>query len=49
MAGCFDELASVREMLYRRYDDIESGRVKPASGEAFFENLRQHNEALLDP
>lgn len=48
MAGYFDELARVREMLDRRYDDIESGRVKPIGGEEFFERLRQREEALLN-
>jgi hypothetical protein len=48
MAGYFDELARVRGMLDRRYDDIESGRVKPVGGEEFFEHLRQREEALLD-
>jgi predicted transcriptional regulator len=48
MAGYFDELARVREMLDRRYDDIDSGRVKPIAREAFFDNLRQREEALLD-
>jgi hypothetical protein len=48
MAGYFDELARVREMLDRRYDDIDSGRVKPVGGEAFFDKLGQREEALLD-
>jgi predicted DNA-binding protein len=47
MAGYFEELAEVRDMLDRRYDDIKSGKVKPIGGEAFFESLRQHEEALL--
>ncbi len=29
MAGYVGELLQVREMLNRRYDDLESGRVKP--------------------
>jgi len=29
VAGYFDELAHAREMLDRRFDDLESGRVKP--------------------
>ena len=29
MAGYFDELASVREMLDKRYDELKNGRVKP--------------------
>jgi hypothetical protein len=31
--GLFDELAYTREMLDRRYDDLESGRVQPIDGE----------------
>ena len=30
-----------------RYDEIKSGPVKPIDGEAFFESLRQREEALL--
>jgi predicted DNA-binding protein len=47
MAGYFDELAQVRGMLDSRYDDIKSGQVTPIDGEAFFESLRQREEAWL--
>ena len=47
MAGYFDELAHVREMLDNRYDDLKSGKVKPIDGEGFFESLRQREEELL--
>jgi predicted DNA-binding protein len=47
MAGYLEELADVRDMLDSRYDDIKSGKVKPIDGEAFFESLRQREEALL--
>ena len=47
MAGYFEELAQVRAMLDDRYDEIKSGRVKPIDGEAFFESLRQREDALL--
>jgi hypothetical protein len=47
MAGYFDELAHVREMLDSRYDDLKSGEVKPIDGEAFFESLRQREEEFL--
>ena len=47
LAGYFEELAQVREMLDSRYDDIKSGQVQPIDGEAFFESLRQREEALL--
>jgi hypothetical protein len=45
--GYFDEIAQVREMLDSRYDDLESGRVKPIDGEEFFENLRRREDELL--
>ena len=32
MAGYFAELASVRETLDSRYDDLKSGKVKPIPG-----------------
>jgi predicted transcriptional regulator len=47
MAGYLQDLAQTREMLDSRYDDIKSGRVKPISGEAFFERLQQREEELL--
>ena len=47
VAGYVDELASVREMLDGRYDDVKSGRVKPVDGEAFFEQLRQREDERL--
>jgi len=37
--GLYDELAHTREMLDRRYDEMESGKVKPIPGdevEAYF-------------
>src|SRR5262249_8957040 len=43
----FEELTQVRGMLDSRYDDIKSGQVQPIDGEAFFESLRQREEALL--
>ncbi len=45
--GYFDELASTRETLDSRYDDLESGRVKPIDGETFFESLRRREDELL--
>ena len=47
LIGYFEELAQVRAMLASRYDEIKSGQVKPIDGEAFFESLRQREEALL--
>jgi len=36
----YDELADVRTTLDRRYDDLESGRVKPLDGKEVFARLR---------
>jgi hypothetical protein len=47
LIGYFEELAQVRAMLDSRYDEIKSGQVKPIDGEAFFESLRQREDALL--
>ena len=40
MAGYFDEVLQVREMLNSRYDDLKSGRVKPIDGEEAFARLK---------
>ena len=40
LAAYLEEVASVRETLDGRYDDLTSGRVKPVDGEAVFERLR---------
>ena len=45
VAGCFDELAHTREMLDRRFDDLESGRVKPIDGEEAYRLLVHKTEA----
>ena len=42
--GLFDELAQTREMLDRRYDDLESGRVKPIDGEAAYRQLMEKTD-----
>ena len=47
LAGYLEEVATVRQTLDSRYDDLKSGRVKPIDGEAFFETLRQREEDLL--
>lgn len=49
IAGYVDELGETREMLDSRYDDLKSGRVKSIDGEAFFESLRQREDALPNP
>ena len=43
--GYFDELAYTREMLDRRYDDLESGRVKPIPGDGVISRLRAKSAA----
>ena len=44
MAGYLQELAGVRNMLDSRYDDIQSGRVKPMDGEEALARLRRKSE-----
>jgi len=46
IAGYLAEVVEVRNTLDERYDDIQSGRVKPIDGEAFFEGLRRSEDAL---
>ena len=43
--GYFDELAHTREMLDRRYDDLDSGRVNPIDGEEAYRRLMERTEA----
>ena len=43
--GYFDELANAREMLDRRFDDLESGMVKPIDGEEAYRRLREKTDA----
>jgi SHS2 domain-containing protein len=38
--GLYDELADVRATHDRRYDDLESDRVKPLDGKAVLARLR---------
>ena len=49
MAGYLLELASVREMLDNRYDDIKSGRVKPVDGEEALAELRRKSKDRRSP
>jgi predicted transcriptional regulator len=44
MAGYLQELSQAREMLDSRYDDLNSGRVKPLDGEEAFADLRRKSE-----
>jgi len=48
MAGYTAELVQTREMLNNRYDDLNSGRVTPIDGEAFFEGLRKREDEPLN-
>jgi len=45
VASYFDEMAHTREMLDRRFDDLESGRVKPIDGEEAYRRLMEKTEA----
>jgi predicted transcriptional regulator len=44
VVGYFDELAHTREMLDRRFDDLESGRVNPIDGEDAYRRLLEKTE-----
>jgi len=43
--GYFDELAQTRQFLDRRYEDLESGKVKLVSGEEVMAHLRAKSAA----
>jgi len=43
--GYVDELAQAREMLDRRFDEMESGRVQPIDGEEAYRRLMEKTEA----
>jgi predicted transcriptional regulator len=45
MAGYFDELVQVHDMLDSRYDDIESGKVKLITGDEMIARLREKSAA----
>ena len=45
LAGYFDELARVRGLLDSRYDDLESGRVTPLSGEQVVAHFNNRSAA----
>ena len=45
VTGYFDELAHTRELLDRRFGDLESGRVKPIDGEEAYRRLMEKTEA----
>ena len=39
--GYFDELSQTREMLDRRFDDLESGSVQPINGDEAYRRLME--------
>jgi hypothetical protein len=43
--GLFDELAYTRELLDRRYDEMESGKVEGIDGEDAYRRLMEKTEA----
>jgi predicted transcriptional regulator len=45
VADFFDDLAVTRETLDSRYDDLESGRVKPIPGDEVIARLRAKSAA----
>jgi predicted DNA-binding protein len=46
LGGYLEEVASVRQTLDARFDDLKNGRVKPIDGEAAFRKLREKSERL---
>ena len=45
LVGYFDEVTHMREILARRFDELESGRVKPIDGEEAYRLLMEKTEA----
>jgi len=43
--GLYDELAYTREMLDRRYDEMESGKVRGIDGEEAYRRLMEKTQA----
>ena len=44
VAGLYDELAYTREMLDRRYDEMESGKDKGIDGEEAYRRLMEKTQ-----
>ena len=44
MAGYLAELAAVRGILDRRYDDVKEGRAKLIDGEEAFDRIRRKSD-----
>ena len=45
VSNFFDELTFTRQTLDRRFDDLESGKVKPIPGDEVFARLRARSAA----
>lgn len=45
VVGLYDELAYTREMLDRRYDEMESGKVRGIDGEEAYRRLMEKTQA----
>jgi hypothetical protein len=45
IVGLYDELACTREMLDRRYDEMESGKVQGIDGEEAYRRLMEKTQA----
>jgi predicted transcriptional regulator len=45
LAGLFDELAYTRELLDRRYDEMETGEVQGIDGEEAFRRLLEKTQS----
>jgi hypothetical protein len=46
--GLYDELACTREMLERRYDEMESGKAQGIDGEEAYRRLMENTQARRD-
>jgi predicted transcriptional regulator len=45
VVGLYDELAYTREMLDRRYDEMESGKVQGIDGDEAYRRLMERTQA----
>jgi predicted DNA-binding protein len=49
VVGYFDELSQVREMLDRRYDEMQSGKVEGIDGEEAYQRLMEKTQVRRQP
>lgn len=49
VAGYFEELTQIREMLNHRYDDLKSAGVKPISGDEVAAHFRAKSATRRPP